>query len=73
MNILVTGGAGFIGSHVTKILLNEGYDVVVLDSLVHGYSENVDKRAKLIVGDINDAKKTKIALKGVDAFIFHNV
>jgi len=69
MKVLVTGGAGFIGSHVTKLLLDRGYQVVVLDNLSHGFAENVDRRAKLIVGDIRDRKKTKEALKGIEAVI----
>ena len=69
MHILVTGGAGFIGSHVTKLLLDRGYQVVVLDNLSHGFVENVDPRAKLTVGDIRDRKKTKEALKGIEAVI----
>lgn len=69
MKVLVTGGAGFIGSHVVRMLADAGHEVVVLDSLVHSYSQNVDKRAKLIVGDINDLEKTKQALNGVEAVI----
>ena len=69
MKILVTGGAGFIGSHVVRLLLESGYQVVVLDNLSHGFRQNVDKRAKLIVGDIRDSRKTKEALKGIDAVI----
>ena len=41
MKILVTGGAGFIGSHLTEMYLNEGYDVMVIDNLVSGNLENV--------------------------------
>ncbi|OGD87054.1 UDP-glucose 4-epimerase GalE [Candidatus Curtissbacteria bacterium RIFCSPHIGHO2_01_FULL_41_11] len=67
--ILVTGGVGYIGSWVTKLLCDSGHQVVVLDNLSHGYKENVDKRAKLIIGDIADPKKTKEALSGVDAVI----
>ncbi|MDO8487411.1 MAG: UDP-glucose 4-epimerase GalE [Candidatus Curtissbacteria bacterium] len=67
--ILVTGGAGFIGGHVTKILLDEGHDVVVLDNLSKGHKDSVDKRAQLIVGDMADPVKTKEALSGADAVI----
>lgn len=54
MKILVTGGAGYIGSFTTKMLLDEGFEVVVFDSLERGYKEAVDPRANLIVGDIKD-------------------
>ena len=54
MNILVTGGAGFIGSFMTKALLDKGYYVVVFDSLERGRRDAVDTRAKFIQGDIKD-------------------
>ena len=49
--ILVTGGAGYIGSHTVKCLLDNNYDVLVLDNLSTGYLKAVDQRATLIVGD----------------------
>lgn len=66
-NILVTGGAGFIGSYVTKLLLDAGHQVVVLDNLSTGHKEALDPRAKLVVGDIASPPKT--ALKNIDAII----
>ena len=69
MNILVTGGAGFIGSHVTRLLCDEDNQVVVLDNLSKGHKNLVDKRAKLIIGDIKDRQKVKEALSGTDAVI----
>lgn len=54
MSILVCGGAGYIGSHTTLQLLDQGFDVVVVDSLITGHKESVDKRAKLEIGDIRD-------------------
>jgi UDP-glucose 4-epimerase len=54
MKILVTGGAGYIGSFTTKMLLDEGLDVVVFDNLERGFRDAVDGRAKLIEGDIRD-------------------
>ncbi|OGD87108.1 UDP-glucose 4-epimerase GalE [Candidatus Curtissbacteria bacterium RBG_13_35_7] len=69
MKILVTGGAGFIGSHVTRLLLNAGHQVTVIDNLSFGKKENVDKRAKFIIADIKDTKKVKESLKGIEAVI----
>ncbi len=54
MKILVTGGAGYIGSHAVKVLLQKGYDVVVVDNLATGHKEAVDPKAKLYIGDIAD-------------------
>jgi UDP-glucose 4-epimerase len=54
MSILVTGGAGYIGSHAVKGLLDKGYDVVVLDNLETGYKQAIDSRAKFYKGDIRN-------------------
>lgn len=52
MSVLVTGGAGYIGSHMVLELLDAGEDVVVLDNLSTGFRWAVDRRAALVVGDI---------------------
>ena len=54
--ILVTGGAGYIGSHAVLALKRAGYGVVVLDNLVYGHRDLVEQvlQVDLIVGDIND-------------------
>jgi len=57
MKILVTGGAGYIGSHVCNLLLDNGYKVTVIDSLVTGNKNLVPKNARLVVSDIADEKK----------------
>ncbi len=69
MKILVTGGAGFIGSHVTKQLVEKGYDVVVYDNLSRGFRKLVEPRATFIKGSIAEKRKLVEALKGVDAVI----
>ncbi len=63
MKILVTGGAGYIGSVTTEMLLNEGHEVVVFDSLEFGHREAVDSRARLIVGDLRQAEQILGAMK----------
>lgn len=52
MKILVTGGAGFIGSHVVDRYLNEGHDVAVIDNLSTGFRSNVNPRARFYEADI---------------------
>jgi nucleoside-diphosphate-sugar epimerase len=72
--ILVTGGAGFIGSHLVDHLLKRDYEVTVIDDLSSGRIENIiDQRCKnlrFIKGDIRDFKLVKRIVKDVDA-IFH--
>lgn len=53
--VLVTGGAGYIGSHVCTDLLDQGYSVVVLDNLSTGFREAVDERARFYQGDVGDS------------------
>jgi dTDP-L-rhamnose 4-epimerase len=71
--VLITGGAGFIGSHTSDVLLEAGYRVRVLDNLtaqVHGRSRQppayLNPAAELMVGDVTDPAATDRALRGVD-------
>ena len=63
MKVFLTGGAGYIGSVTTELLLNEGHEVVVFDNLERGHKAAVDKRAKLVVGDLRDAGQIQRAMK----------
>lgn len=70
---LVTGGAGFIGSHIAEALVARGDRVRVIDNLCAGFAENVSRlgeAAELIVADVNDADVLTKALDGVDC-VFH--
>lgn len=74
--ILVTGGAGFIGSHLADELLSQGYGVRALDNLcaqVHGENAKrpayLDPRVELVVGDVRDASAVRSALAGTDAVV----
>ncbi|MFV0555866.1 MAG: UDP-glucose 4-epimerase GalE [Lactovum sp.] len=55
MSILVLGGAGYIGSHAVEILLDKGYEVIVVDNLVTGHREAISSAAKFYEGDVRDA------------------
>ena len=57
MKILLTGGAGFIGSHVTDELIAKGNDVVIIDNLSTGFEYNINPKAKFVKTDITDFKK----------------
>jgi len=63
MKVFLTGGAGYIGSVTTELLLNEGHEVVVFDNLERGHKAAVDKRAKLVVGDLRDPGRIQRAMK----------
>lgn len=55
MTILVTGGAGYIGSHTVKLLKNKGYDLLIFDNLIYGHRDFAEKLGvKLIEGDLSD-------------------
>ncbi len=73
--ILITGGAGFIGSNLTEYFLNKGYKVVVLDNFATGYRHNITQHQgnpnfKLIEGDIRDFKDCMTAVAGVN-YVLH--
>ncbi|MDF1531897.1 MAG: NAD-dependent epimerase/dehydratase family protein [ANME-2 cluster archaeon] len=72
MNILVTGGAGFIGSHIAEHFSLAGYDVSVLDNLSTGYLRNIPDSPNItfIEGDICDPEAVEKAVAGKD-YVFH--
>jgi nucleoside-diphosphate-sugar epimerase len=73
MQVLVTGGAGYIGATTTRELLGAGHDVTVLDSLLHGQDDIATALeaagARIIRGDVRDAEARRAALAGADAVV----
>lgn len=63
MKVLVTGGAGYIGSVTTELLLNQGHEVVVFDSFERGHRDAVDTRAKVIEGDLRNRDDIVAAMR----------
>lgn len=70
MKYLVTGGCGFIGSHLTDVLLQQGHEVIVLDNLSSGFRHNLSEAAQLVVADVTDPGVTKEMMLQVDG-CFH--
>lgn len=75
MKVLVTGGAGFIGSHTVDALLAKGYEVRIMDSLeppvhLNGRPDYVPGEAGFISGDVRKKADWESALKGIDK-VFH--
>ena len=64
MKLLVTGGAGYIGSICAKLLVDSGHEVVVLDNLERGHREAVPAEARLVVADLLDAGSVRATLAG---------
>lgn len=73
MRLLVTGGAGFIGSHLTRALLAAGHDVRIVDNLSTGFAQNLSEiqdDIEFIAADLRDAEAMMAAARDVDA-VFH--
>src|ERR1700747_3345132 len=69
---LVTGGAGFIGAHVTNELISMGHKVVVLDDLSGGFEDNVNKKAVFVKGSIYDQQLVeKLFSEHKFDYVFH--
>ncbi|MBR9676170.1 SDR family NAD(P)-dependent oxidoreductase, partial [Candidatus Woesearchaeota archaeon] len=71
MKILVTGGAGFIGSHIADYFVEKGDEVIIFDNLNTGRKENINSKAVFIEGDITNIEELEKAMIGVD-YVFHH-
>ena len=72
MRVLVTGGAGFIGSHVAEAYLQSGHEVRIVDSLVHGRRENLPRGAEFFELDIRDPQTARLILDWKPDVINHH-
>lgn len=72
MKVLVTGGAGFIGSNVVDLYIERGYDVVVVDNLSTGRESNLNPRAKLYKLDIRSSEITEVFERELPDYINHH-
>ena len=75
MKALITGGAGFVGSHLVDLLVDSGYEITIIDNLSTGKIENIDKHltnksVKLIVGSAEDEKIMEPLIQNCDC-VFH--
>lgn len=70
-NVLITGGAGFIGSHVSDLLIAKGYNVIVIDNLSSGSDSNLNKLAKFYNFDINSLELEKVFKENRIDYVFH--
>jgi len=69
MRVLITGGAGFIGSNLVDAVIADGQEVTVLDDLSTGYAENVNPEAKLISGDVADPDAVREACRDAELVV----
>ena len=73
MKTVITGGCGFIGSHIAEALVNDGEEVVIYDNLSSGYEHNIDSfrdKVEFIKGDVRDLDKLKEVMQGATN-VFH--
>lgn len=71
MKVLITGGAGFIGSHMVDRLINLGSEVTVIDNLSTGFLDNVNEKATFIKGDVRNKDEVNKAFAGSPDVVFH--
>lgn len=72
MKVLITGGAGFIGSHIADLLIDNDFEVVIIDNLSHGNKRNINSKAKFYELDIRDKKIIDVFKTEKPDIVIHN-
>jgi UDP-glucose 4-epimerase len=72
MKVIITGGAGFISSHVVDLLIDNNYEVCIIDNLTHGSKNNINKKAKFYEMDIRDTKLIEVFEIEKPDYVIHN-
>jgi UDP-glucose 4-epimerase len=72
MKVIITGGAGFISSHVVDLLIDNNYEVCIIDNLTHGSINNINKKAKFYEMDIRDTKLIEVFEIEKPDYVIHN-
>ncbi len=70
-NVLITGGAGFIGSHLTDLLIDNNYNVVIVDNLSSGFDSNLNQKAKFYNLDINSSEFERVFNENDFDYVVH--
>lgn len=72
MKVLITGGAGFLSSHIVDMLIKNNYEVCIIDNLTHGSKNNLNKNTKFYEVDIRDSKVKDIFMSEKPDYVIHN-
>lgn len=70
-NVLITGGAGFIGSHLADLLIENDYNVIIVDNLSSGFEQNINKKAMFYNMDVNSPDLKNVFEKNKIDYVFH--
>ena len=71
MRVMITGGAGFIGSHLTEAMLTDGHEVVVVDDFTTGFRDHVRNAVAMVEGSVADMAVVRRAMEGVEVVLHH--
>lgn len=71
MKVMITGGAGFIGSHLAEAMLADGHEVVIVDDFTTGFRDHVPNAVSMVEGSVSDMGTVRRAMEGVEVVLHH--